>query len=66
MWCEVILPRNKVKGEITERYFYQTLSLFFWGKIESKYKQVEQKIGFSSILQSFLFHIFFVHGNNYK
>ena len=26
MGWEVILPRNKVKGEITERYFYQTLS----------------------------------------
>ena len=27
MWCEVILPRNKIKGEITARYIYQTLSI---------------------------------------
>ena len=26
-WCEVILPRNKVKGQITECYFYWTLSI---------------------------------------
>ena len=27
MLCEVILPRNKIKGEITARYIYQTLSI---------------------------------------
>ena len=28
LWCEVILLRNKVKGEITEGYLYQTLSTY--------------------------------------
>ena len=27
MWCRVILPRNNIKGEITEHYFYRTLSI---------------------------------------
>ena len=28
MLCEVILPRDKIKGEITERY--PTLSIYIW------------------------------------
>ena len=28
MWWKVMFPRNKAKGEITERYFYQTLALY--------------------------------------
>ena len=29
MKCEVILPRNQIRGEITKNYFYQTLSTYF-------------------------------------
>ena len=29
MWCEVILPRNKVKGEIMSIIIYLTLSKHF-------------------------------------
>ena len=28
MRCEVILRRNKIRGEITEHYFYHNLSLY--------------------------------------
>ena len=31
MRCEVILPRNEVRGEITEYYFYPTLSIYEHG-----------------------------------
>ena len=27
MWCEVILPRSRIMGVITECYFYQSLSI---------------------------------------
>ena len=33
MICDVILPRNKVKGEVTERSFYQTLSMYVFLEI---------------------------------
>ena len=28
IWCEVILPRHNAKSEITEHYFYCTLSIY--------------------------------------
>ena len=30
MWYEVFSPRNEIKGEIDECYFYQTLSIYVY------------------------------------
>ena len=28
MWCDVVSPPNKERGEITKHYFYQTLTMY--------------------------------------
>ena len=44
MKFEVVLPSNKVKGEFTEHYFFQTLSLYL---TDSHLKQSILKLNYS-------------------
>ena len=34
MWCEVVLPKNKIRGETTEHYSYQTLSIYRQSRVK--------------------------------
>ena len=54
MKCFVILPRNEMRGEITEYCFYQTLSLYLGRDIENHPSQTWQKRNPTQIFFNFI------------